>query len=256
VDLVRDYRNGNEAFPEVHSLMMDLFGYEEHAYHPELPVGEFVVPLRCWVKNIKNRVSVFPGGNGALGDRFPVGGVMVLLNDFDSLANYLVGVRRGYKGSSGQPPSLMRKMLEATCPGLSSQAWLTNFCLGVRVADGNTGISPGWGYEPYRNLCRDFFERSLMAQRPRLIVALGEHVPRYLASVSLDLTQWGRSDNSFNERGVVKATFRNGFTCHVISNVHSAFRHINVLPRRYKGLSGDAAEMMLLHDGIRAAGLQ
>jgi hypothetical protein len=151
----------------------------------------------------------FPGGDGlwrecptdASSGRFPLGGIMVLGNDFGCLSNsdprspgFMQCLDRDYE----DPPTwgIKEALRRAGLPG--DRCFFTNAYLGLRTALKTTGASPGVTDSEFQKICREFFEHQLVMQRPSLIVCLG-HEPRKFVAATLFTKNhiWGRDKISF-----------------------------------------------------------
>jgi hypothetical protein len=129
----------------------------------------------------QNRKSLnfFPGQRGYAGQRFPIGGVMVVANNFTSL-NGWAEYRASPDRESVTPTwRKMRVMLEGS--GLPiDRFWFTNYCLGIMDRDVESYEFPAVVVKTLR--FRQFFEASAEAMRPSVIVSLGRPAARHLST--------------------------------------------------------------------------
>ncbi|HET6276012.1 MAG TPA: hypothetical protein VFE16_08810 [Candidatus Cybelea sp.] len=125
----------------------------------------------------RKHIDFFPGHRGHIGARFPVGGIMVVGNNFSSLKGW-----GDYIGSPdvASPTSTWRKvrlMIEGS--GLSwEDFWFTNYCFGVMDRKKES-------YDFPRRIIKalefeSMFSKSVAAMRPRLIVSLGRLAAKHL----------------------------------------------------------------------------
>lgn len=132
--------------------------------------------------------------------------------------------------------------------------------MGLRVGKATTGPFPGAASPEFVKRCQKFFLLQIAAQQPSLILALGAHVPGFLAPLSAELAPWA-SQKSFRDRDDGNAAMVRGVTfdgtevrpCVIVSLVHPSFRPSNVHRRRWGSFVGDAAEVELLKEALKQA---
>lgn len=208
-------------------------------------------------------LAFFPGGSGlwhaALGQPlppFPLGGVMVLGHDFHSEEGYRASLARGHERYS-QPTWRNLTVLLGEAGVDLGACFFTNVYMGLRAGAKTTGPFPGATDPAFVAHCRRFLVRQLAAQRPALILTLGVYAPRMLAPISPDLAHWadGRGFRHLDEVGPVRvAAFPDvpGLTAAVVALTHPCMRTASVHRRRYGAVTGGAAELSMLHDGLAA----
>ena len=229
------------------------------------PYPEGVVPVPERLPG----TAFFPGGMG-LWHRvsedppppMPTGGVMVLGHDFYSEAGY----RRflANRGESTKGPTWRNLLALLARVGVGPErCFFTNVYMGLRAGSENTGRFPGSRDPGFVERCRAFLGEQIRTQGPRLILTLGSHVPVVLAPLSEDLTPWleAKSLKALDEAGcplIPGARFPSvpGLDVTVASLVHPSIRWASVLRRRYGELSGDAAEVSILKDALKASGIE
>ena len=208
----------------------------------------------------------FPGGTGLWHGQaetipeFPVGGVMVLGHDFHSVLGY---ERSRLGGSENLRSPTWRQFVEflARVPIALEHCFFTNAYMGLRAGAGTTGKFPGAASAQFVQACREFLLAQIAVQQPALILALGNYVPAFLAPLSPQLADWSRGN--FRDRDRRDIAIRSGacFTgsplpaCVVVSLLHPSFRPSNVRHRRWKELSSDDAEVALVREAWRLAGV-
>ena len=193
--------------------------------------------------------------------------IMILGNDF--------GLKDGYKKVRDNPyenlnsSSTWRNLLELLhCAGIKPKhCFFTNAYMGLRVAGGHTGPSPGADDPKFVERCESFFlDKQIAVQKPRLILALGEHSIKFIAKLSSDLDPWKEWKNfekldadgvSYIEKVSFKDSAEQPAT--VVALVHSSGRKMfdgkNVKDRHYCGKKGEAAELAMLKGALEQSGL-
>jgi uracil-DNA glycosylase len=246
------------TFPDRH-LVCALF--EEMSFVEPYPSGVLAVPQQIPGSNF------FPGGAGVwCGDAtivppLPVGEVMVLGQDFHTLAGYNDVLNQATESFSDPTWRNLLQLLDRV-PIERSHCFFTNVYMGLREADSATGPFAGSSNDGFVYRCRRYFLRQLATQKPRLLLALGQPVLEFLAPLSPDLKAWERPAGTFRKRDkagnslIPKARFAGAsLECAIVSLLHPCFRPSNLRHRRWRGLEGDSAELALIRDGKDAAGL-
>ena len=229
------------------------------------PYPEGVVPVPERLPG----TAFFPGGmglwhagGGEIPPPMPVGGVMVLGHDFYSEAGFRRFVAK--RGESTRGPTWRNLLALLGRVGVGPErCFFTNAYMGLRAGSQNTGRFPGARDAGFVERCRAFLAEQLRVQRPRLVLSLGSHVPAVLAPLSDDLAPWlgAGSLKALDEAGVplvpsVRFPPVPGSGVAVAALVHPSIRWASVLRRRYRNLEGDAAEVAVLRDALRASGIK
>ena len=226
------------------------------------PAGTTAVPARI------PGTAFFPGGSGLVKSgpdaplpRFPVGGVMVIGQDFDTVDGYR---RSCAEGAERLTSPTWRGLIELFGhAGVSvSDCFFTNAFAGLRVDGPPTGPFPGAVDTAFTDQCGRLLGAQIALQRPRLVITLGGKVPRMLATLApAHLAAWQdvASVAELDARGaalVGPVVFDTApeTSAVVVALTHPSFRHINVDARRYGTLSGDAAEVALLKRALANIG--
>lgn len=240
------------------------------------PTHELFEALKCFdvyppgVVAVPSQIqgtSFFPGGIGLwrpsgepLPD-LPIQQVMVLGHDFHSFVEYEKSLRRGHESLTAATWRSLNKFLgDASIPPTS--CFFTNYFMGLREGLTTTGRFPGANDSRFVEHCGRFLLRQLALVQPRLVLVLGAHVPRLLASLSPELQQW-RTLDSFWQRdkadsSVVRASFQTGadsFSSVVVSLVHPSLRSANIRHRRWRTFAGHAAEISMTRHAVELAGI-
>lgn len=132
------------------------------------------------------------------------------------------------------------------------ECFFTNFFVGLRTGKSSVGVFPGITNSDYVKRCQDFFVEQVERQKPRLILALGAHVPKLISSTSDDLNDWNKFKSfkkldQTNLASFRSVKFRNSnHIFSIASLVHPCYRQLNAKRRAWNGFSGDDAEVNLI----------
>lgn len=227
------------------------------------PPGVVKVPARL------PGTGFFPGGCGlwieARDEKLPpmpVGGIMVLGHDFHSEEAFAMSLAHGGEVSTspGDPNyrrvptwvALLDLLSEVGIP--PRECFFTNAYMGLREEAGTTGRFPGSRDLAFVKRCQDFLIKQIAVQRPRVILPLGAWVPRFIAPLSPQLTPWHDAANlgRIDAVGPVQqsAQFPGKIVCPVVALTHPSLRGPNVIRRRYAGLKGHGAELLMIRDAL------
>jgi len=244
----------NALYPSVH-LFNEL---DRIAIYPD---GVVAVP--CQIPGL----AFFPGGRGVYQKEgcldlptFPVGGVMIVGQDFDNVDGFNYSLKQGEENRASVPTWRNLLGLLDRCQIPKTACFFTNAYMGLRATGKNTGPSPGTRHAEFRAMCEEFFSRQLAMQLPRLLLALGMEVANFIARCSPNLHGWAAKDwkslDSSNSAIVFDARIEAGgfLLPAAVALTHPSYRPKNVLLRRYHGLRGDSAEQALLADAVVHAG--
>jgi len=229
--------------------------------------GEAYPPGLTRFPGILKGQGFFPGGDGLWRDDpasanappFPVGGIMILGNDFGCEDNpdpkspgFKQCLARGFE----EPRTWSIKDTLIKAGRLSEQCFFTNAYLGLRTESPSTGRSPGAKVEVFKAMCRRFLHDQIQEQKPRLIVCLG-HEPRLLlASMMLPKTHvWNcrcsfkKLDSNCNQ--ILRVSLQSGgesLSPVILEIAHPSFAWSNraQAPRTFRGYRGEDAEVELL----------
>jgi len=204
-------------------------------------------------------ISFFPAGAGLFIDKpaaglpgFPVGEIMVLGHDWGTTRDFEYHAPR-YAERVNPTWKHLLSFLDRV--GIDrTKVFYTNFYVGLRNAMTAMGPHPARRNADFLRRCRDFLVEQIESQKPRLVLVLGIHVPRLVAPLSADLGGWSRlvSFRSLDAQrlaAVPRVKLRGSahtFAAAVL--VHPSYRGRNAPYRRYRGFSGDAAEVNLVQD--------
>jgi hypothetical protein len=219
----------------------------------------------CEVPELISGRAFFPGGYGLWGTKrgspppeFPVGGIMVLGQDFDTKAGYKKSQESGGERDSMPTWHNLRKLLDSG--GVAQErCFFTNLYMGLRSDKPNTGPFPGAKNKQFVEHCECFLRQQIRAQRPSLILTLGVHVPHAIGKLSPQLEKWaeGRGLKYIDKVGPLKEgvifSEIEDFQTTVVALTHPSLYHANVRHRQYNGLVGKDAERALLRSGLEAA---
>ncbi|MDB5070074.1 MAG: hypothetical protein JWM87_1185 [Candidatus Eremiobacteraeota bacterium] len=202
--------------------------------------------------------AFFPGGDGLVRPRTAEGfpDVLIVGHDFGTLGYFDSCVVAGQERIA-QPTwrGILSRLGAADID--PQRCFFTNAFVGFRISGRNTDAFPARSDREYVQRCRDFLAWQIQIVRPRAVVALGKHVPSFLAAISRDLP-WAaaRDFAQIDGAGPLVAGARfGGHHASVCALVHPSYGHLNVVRRRYRGsdgteYSGVAAEIAMLLDVI------
>ena len=160
-----------------------------------------VLPLRPMERNA---LDFFPGHRGYAGSKFPVGGIMIVGNNFSTTKGW-----QKFRASPDRESSIptwrrLRKIIESS--GLPLERfWFTNYCHGALDREAESYEFPA---RIVKALELDrVFERCVETMRPVLVVSLGRTAARHL-----------RTDFALRER--VDERTINGHSTKLMATVH------------------------------------
>lgn len=124
------------------------------------------------------KVNFFPGQRGYTPPAFPVGGVMMVANNFSNLDGWCDYCRDLDFHDTSPTWTRLRNLILPNTGILDNEFWFTNYNLGVmdvpdQQYEFKRPIREGLGFELV-------FEKCVVAMRPRLIVTLGGYAAKYL----------------------------------------------------------------------------
>ena len=142
-----------------------------------------VTPLR---PTDRNSLDFFPGHHGYEGAVFPVGGIMMVGNNFSTTKGWGDYCASPDRDSPTKTWRQLRPIIKASGVPLE-RFWFTNYCHGALVGDDESYEFPGKLIKAL-DFAR-FFEHCVAEMRPMLVVSLGVLAARYL-----------RTDYAFREK--------------------------------------------------------
>lgn len=226
--------------------------FERSKYSHKYPSGV------CQVGEQIEGTSFFPGGHGLwMPDggtaAFPYKGIMVLGHDFHSEVGHKKLLKNKQEDLDGPTWGPLRALLEDT--GIPPEScFFTNAYMGLRMGAHATGQFPGQSDCKFVCHCQHFFLHQLAVQKPKLILALGNHVPGFLNSITPALSAW-RKCNTFMKRDLAGCSVVKNvqllagdpsYRAAIVSLTHPSFRRLNVHRRFWKGFEGNAAEIEMI----------
>jgi hypothetical protein len=223
-----------------------------------------VTPERLWRLP---RVAFFPGGTGVVvgedlasalpGLTLPRRGAMVLGHNFYNVASYDRLVERPRDISRNATWKNLSKFLQS-CGIRLSDCFFSNAFLGLMETNRAMGSHPGHGNPDFRKACRDVLLKSIERQQPRLIIALGLCVTRFLGETIPGLERW---KNAETYREFDKRLSDAGFHLRwptadaplaAVVIVHPSMRGSNLRHRSFNNLTGDEAEVAMVRRAMNA----
>jgi len=202
--------------------------------------------------------AFFPGGDGLYKHKnFEKSKIMILGQDFDNEENFKKAKnhRSEITMPKGNPTwTNLKKILETENKISMQKCFFTNAIMGLRTGDTkNTGRSKAFlkieKNEKFLSDCRKFFIEQLKFQRPKLIIGLGAHIPKFLLATSdnlkglsgiTSLSKIGKSDKIEDriEENLFKDVVFDGITgykTNVIFITHPSLYYSNVGKRHERG---------------------
>jgi hypothetical protein len=233
--------------------------WAEHAPAGGYPPGVLAVPAPI------PGTAFFPGGYGVWDSGqgrplppFPVGGTIVLGQDFHFEAGYQASARRGEE--SPTLPTWRNLLALFGAAGIApGDCFFTNDYMGLRAGAGTTGRFPGASSPGFVAHCRRFLLRQMEVQRPSLVLTLGVNAPGVIAPLSPELAPWaaGRGLKHLDAVGPVRAGVSfpglSGFVTVAAALTHPSLHAAGVRHRRYGGAAGGPDELLMLRDALAAA---
>jgi len=116
-------------------------------------------------------LSFFPGQYGFVGPEFPIGGIMVVANNFDNLAGWATYEKDLTAEDNSNTMVKFKAYVVPETGEPLQQFWFTNYCLGVMDRKDSQYTFPRKAVEALE--FKRFFEACVKTMQPRLIVTLG-----------------------------------------------------------------------------------
>jgi len=194
--------------------------------------------------------AFFPGGTGLLNDvsssNIPT--ILVLGQDFSTEIEYNRILKSGGNMSSPTWVNIVN-LFDQACIDLCD-CFFTNSFMGLRKTDSMTGRFPGYRDKQFVDRSLEFLEFQIQLVRPRIIITLGKYAADMLYHISVnDLHAW-KSYQALRlpDIGYVQRAKFGNIACKCIALEHPSMRRTNVKRRKYKGYTGNDAELTLLKD--------
>lgn len=189
----------------------------------------------------------------------PVGGVMVLGHNFDSVAGFNYSLH--HAGENLRGPTWRGILGVIDRAGVRrDQCFFTNVYMGLIDGPSAVGKFPGARDTGFVHRCQSFLAKQISVQQPRVILTLGKEVLPLVVPLSPELrTAWSTARtladvDQMQVAIVYPSHIQNVPTpVAVAALTHPAFRHLNVGRRHYAGRFGDAAEIALIQDAMKKA---
>jgi hypothetical protein len=203
----------------------------------------------------------FPGAKGLSEDsdeKLSNKSVMVLGHDFGANRDYENSIKRGCENQQTLTWSNLNKMLAYF--GIDqSQCFFTNCIMGVRT-DGQSAIGKSIAYkhQDYLTDCRNLLIKQIAIQKPKLIIALGLNIFKFLSPMSASLNDLA-SIKSFKRLDEMdKAGFEGtmfvglpNFKTNLAVITHPTYWHFNVDRRKSGEFRGKEAEKKIIEHLLR-----
>lgn len=131
-----------------------------------------------------------------------------------------------------------------------TDCFFTNAFMGLRDTKSMVGKFPGLEDKDfvYRNI--EYLKFQISVIKPQMIITLGKYASELLSTTSKDLFLWsGNRALKMPDVGIIREVKINDHICNCVALEHPSMRNSNVKRRKYKGLVGNEAEVMMLRDG-------
>jgi hypothetical protein len=223
-------------------------------------MGRTVAPFPTGVSPVPEPIegtAFFPGGLGLWMEEpdhdsdFPVGGCMVVGQDFNTVATYERALQSQSELRGSQTWHVLSRLL-VRFDIRPERCFYTNAYMGLRAGGPETGRFPGARDSDFVNRCAIFFSRQLAVARPRLLLMLGMEPLRMLGPSLFGIKVpptlkacdnfYPRQNLDYGETAIVVLT-------------HPSLYYANVSRRRYLRLVGADAEAAMVRDARSAVGL-
>ena len=195
-------------------------------------------------------LAFFPGGDGLFTKddtnhekaAFPIGGIMVLGQDFDSKNSYEASLKQNFESRIKNKTWVnLLQILKATNID-PEECFYTNAIMGVRTTGKSTGRSPGFNCDTFISQCRKFLIEQIRIQKPKLIITLGIQVPSFLSAFSNELAALSEVNSwkKLDEKGlhIFKQINIGDVKTNVVFITHPSLYHSNV-KRRFRNSTPD-----------------
>jgi len=199
----------------------------------------------------------------------PVGGVMILGHDFHSETAFAETLKHAAEVEF-DPDGVARPRVPTWANllpmlrdfGISpDRCFFTNAYMGLRVGAKTTGRFAGSRDPKFVARCQEFFLKQVEAQQPRVILALGAWVPRFLAPMADQLGDWGAARTFRQLDGLQPVRHHVQFTGVGLSSTsvacltHPSLRGPNIRHRLFGRLTGAAAEAAMVQEALTRSGI-
>lgn len=228
------------------------------------PYGSGMVEVPSRLKGL----AFFPGGDGLWKEpgstsrtELPIGKIMVIGNNFQCISNF--AKLEILSEEDPRQDKTWKFLLELFGEvGINrSDCFFTNAFIGLVEGDDPTVTVTGMRDHGFLSRCREFMKAQIALLKPRLILGLGRKVPSFLAPLADLPKHWGKArtwrDIDDDEGPLSANVFFQGVDhpVRVACMLHPSLRKGNLQHRTYQTLTGAAAELTLLRDGLRLSGL-
>lgn len=189
---------------------------------------------------------------------FPYGGVMFVGNNLDSEERYAERLAAGASyGSETGTPTWRQLLALLSGAGIEpNECFFTNAWVGLKAGGGsNTGELKIPYDSDFARWSRDFLAEQVRVMKPRVIAALGQWVPPFLARMTPDLAAWSRAQKfSALDEGDGALRYPVELAGHrsaVVALVHPSYRPRHVGSRRFRTHTGHLAEVEMMREAAR-----
>ncbi|MEO8053376.1 MAG: uracil-DNA glycosylase family protein, partial [Acidobacteriota bacterium] len=197
--------------------------------------------------------AFFPGGYGVwleenLRPPFPIGQIMVVGQDFNSVAAYDRARKAKTEVKISRTWRALIGILDAS--GISrDRCFFTNVYMGLREEEKETGRFPGAKDKEFVHRCVEFFKLQLEVARPKLILTLGLEPLRVLAACLFHIAD----PKTLKECSEVYSVVLEHGNVTVVALTHPSYSHVNGRLRKFGNLVGKEAERAMIEEGLERA---
>jgi uracil-DNA glycosylase len=186
----------------------------------------------------------------------PIGQVMVIGHNFDTLTGFQRSLERGAENFRIPTWRHLLALLDAV--GLAPErCFFTNAYMGLIDGPSNVGRFPGAADPAFVERCTAFLAEQLTVMQPRLVLTLGGAVLPMVARLAGPIAGPWRTATSAAALDACNAALLTPVwlagvphPTTLVALTHPAQRPLNVGRRRYRRLVGDAAERALLREAL------
>ena len=221
-------------------------------------INSYPAEMQKIFAEIKGR-AFFPGGRGTFQNDETAANksIMLLGQDFDTKTKYESAKENGEEDlEKNKTWNNLQKLLFAANIKLDD-CFFTNAIMGVRcLTEVATGKSPAFKSKSFVKDCQDFFLYQLELQKPKVIIALGLNVAKFLSDTSTDLIDWRNIPNfesvdNENQQIKLNVKFNNDIVSNVALLMHPSARKYNLVTRKYRDKFGIEAQAQIIQDACK-----
>lgn len=207
------------------------------------PYPELIAPTGSQVSG----TAFFPGGSGVYCGSTAEKSILVLGQDFSTIANYnnmLAGI-----SSDLSCPTWKNIMILFHEAGIDLKScFFSNVFMGLRRTATSVGKYPGYHDKEFVKRNRTFLQHQIEVISPRGIITLGKYASEMLAQTyPKELKTWLHYEALRNpDCGIIPNIHLTQEKCCCVAIEHPSMRQLNVHRRSFMGAKGNEAEVLML----------